>query len=217
LGFSSEMDEARSSSQLAPGELMSIIVAWIVVSVALSIGDFIGGTATAGSVAAVFIASATAFVFHEMGHKSVAIRLGYVAHFKVWIWGLVITLVSALVTLGSFIFGSPGAVYISPRPGYGERRSDPNRDNMLISAAGPGVNLAFAVFFFLLLLFVPTSGFIADVAVFGFSLNVGLGSFNMLPIPPLDGFKVFKNNILVGLLIALPLWAMFLYFILGVF
>ena len=34
----------------------------------------------------------------------------------------------------------------------------------------------------------------------------------MLPIPPIDGYKIFKNNILVALLIALPLWGMFLYF-----
>jgi len=87
---------------------------------------------------------------------------------------------------------------------------------MLISVAGPGVNLAFAVFFFVLLLVGPATGFISTIAAYGFSLNVGLGSFNMLPIPPIDGYKVFKKNILLGLGIALPLWAMFIYFILGV-
>jgi Zn-dependent protease len=86
------------------------------------------------------------------------------------------------------------------------------KDNMLISAAGPGVNLAFALLFLVILLFAPVSGFVTTVAVYGFSLNVGLGSFNMLPIPPIDGYKIFKNNILVALAIALPLWAMFLYF-----
>jgi len=34
----------------------------------------------------------------------------------------------------------------------------------------------------------------------------------MLPIPPLDGYKIFKGNITIGLLIALPLWIMFLFF-----
>jgi Zn-dependent protease len=57
-----------------------------------------------------------------------------------------------------------------------------------------------------LLLVGPATGFISTVAAYGSSLNVGLGSFNMLPIPPIDGYKVFKKNILLGLAIALPLW-----------
>jgi hypothetical protein len=38
-------------------------------------------------VIAGFIATATRFVIHEMGHKFVAIRRGHVAHFRVWTWG----------------------------------------------------------------------------------------------------------------------------------
>jgi Zn-dependent protease len=208
------------SSQFAPGELRSILLAWTVLSIAISIGEIEGLFTGAGNVdviAASFIATATAFIFHEMGHKFVAIRLGYVAHFQVWLWGIALTLLTAVVFQGRFLFGAPGAVYISPIVGagyfgYESRRSNPDRDNMLISAAGPGVNLAFALFFLALLLVAPNSGFLPLVATYGFSLNVGLGSFNMLPIPPIDGYKIFKSNILVALLIALPLWGMFLYF-----
>jgi Zn-dependent protease len=207
------MEDTKMSSQLAPGELASILLSWLVLSIAVSIGDFANGTGSIETVAAACIATGTAFVLHEMGHKFVAIRLGYVAHFKVWIWGLLLTLVTAVLTLGTFIFGAPGAVYISPRSRYERERSNPDRDNMLISAAGPGTNLAFTLFFFLLLLVSSGTGFLSTVASYGFSLNLGLGAFNMLPIPPLDGFKVFKNNILVGLLIALPLWATFLYLV----
>ena len=88
------------------------------------------------------------------------------------------------------------------------RPSDPDQENMIISAAGPGINLAFALAFLSLFLVAP-SGFLGTVAFFGFELNVGLGSFNMIPIPPLDGSKIFRKNLLVGLGIALPLWAMF--------
>ena len=89
-----------------------------------------------------------------------------------------------------------------------------SHDNMQISAAGPGVNLAFALLFLLLLFIVPASGFLTTVVSFGFTLNVGLGAFNMLPIPPLDGYKIFKGSIPVALGIALPLWIMFVYFFL---
>lgn len=218
------VSDSHSSSAFAPGELAQIIVAWVVVSIAISVSYVSGvlqGTADLGGIAAAFIATFTAFICHEMGHKFEATRLGYVAHFRIWAIGLALTLITAVISRGQFMFGAPGAVYIAPAAGAAYlahsagRPRDEGRDNMLISAAGPGTNLAFTIFFLLLVLFGPATGFISTVATYGFSLNVGLGSFNMLPIPPLDGSKVFKNNIAVALAIALPLWAIFIYFVLG--
>jgi Zn-dependent protease len=87
---------------------------------------------------------------------------------------------------------------------------------MVISAAGPGINLAFAVSFLALVLAAPLGSFLSTIAQFGFALNVGLGSFNMLPVPPLDGSKIFRKNLIVGLGLALPLWAMFLFLFIGI-
>lgn len=223
MHMKSETSESRGSA-FAPGEIGQIIIAWVVLSIAISLSYVSGvfqGQADIGGIIAAFVATATAFICHEMGHKFEALRLGYVAHFKIWTIGIALTLITAVVSRGQFMFGAPGAVYIAPASGaaylgysMGKARNE-DHDNMLISAAGPGVNLAFAVLFFLVLLVAPVTGFITTLATFGFSLNVGLGSFNMLPIPPIDGYKIFKGNIAVGLAIALPLWAMFAYFILG--
>ena len=87
---------------------------------------------------------------------------------------------------------------------------------MVISAAGPGINLVFAVSFLALVLAAPLGSFLSTIAQFGFALNVGLGSFNMLPVPPLDGSKIFRKNLIVGLGLALPLWAMFLFLFIGI-
>ena len=87
---------------------------------------------------------------------------------------------------------------------------------MVISAAGPGINLVFAVSFLALVFAAPLGSFLSTIAQFGFALNVGLGSFNMLPVPPLDGSKIFRKNLIVGLGLALPLWAMFLFLFIGV-
>ncbi|MGI0091140.1 MAG: hypothetical protein ACREBS_05480 [Nitrososphaerales archaeon] len=211
------------ASQFAPAEVRSIIIAWVVLSVAISI-SYIAGFIRSGSgvyeIMAAFIATATAFVFHEMGHKFVAIRRGYVAHFQMWTWGIALTLITAVAFQGRFLFGAPGAVYIAPAAlggAYGYHASNyrvQDHENMIISAAGPGMNLAFALFFLSLFLFSTFGSFVYWAGLFGFELNVGLGSFNMLPIPPLDGFKIFKNNIGAALAIALPLWAMFVYFFL---
>src|SRR2546426_3366956 len=180
------------SSQFSSGEVLSIIVAWIVLSVAITYQKLVG-------------------------LLTVAIRRGYLAHFRLWIWGLVLTISIVTISGGGLVFGAPGAVYISPSAagfyGYNSSRgsSDPEEDNMIISAAGPGINLGFAIGFLALLFSVPV-GFLYTVAFFGLLLNVGLGSFNMLPVPPLDGSKIFRKSVPVALAIALPLWVMFITF-----
>jgi Zn-dependent protease len=195
-----------------------------VLSVAITYQSFVGlftGMGNIEIVIAGFVATATGFIIHEMGHKFVAIRHGYVAHFRLWMWGLLLTLFIVVFSGGGIVFGAPGAVYIAPAAvayyGYDAtyRPRDPEQENMIISAAGPGINLAFAVAFLSLFLVAP-SGFLGTVAFFGFELNVGLGSFNMIPVPPLDGSKIFRKNLIVGLAIALPLWAMFLFLFIGI-
>ena len=213
------------SSQFSPGEISSIIIAWLVLSVAITYQNFVGLFTGIGSleiVIAGFVATATGFIIHEMGHKFVAIRRGYVAHFRLWMWGLLLTLFVVVFSGGGIVFGAPGAVYIAPAAmaayGYDStyRPRDPEQENMVISAAGPGINLAFAVAFLGLFLAAPLGSFLSTIAQFGFALNVGLGSFNMLPVPPLDGSKIFRKNIIVGLGLALPLWAMFLILFIGI-
>jgi len=189
-------------------------------SVAITYRNLVGfliGTSSIDVVIAGFVATATGFILHELGHKFVAIRRGYLAHFRLWIWGLVLTISIVTLSGGGLVFGAPGAVYIAPAAaqlyGYDSGRGtvDPEKDNMIISAAGPGINLGFATGFLLLRLFVP-AGLLSTVAVYGLFLNVGLGSFNMLPISLLDGAKIFRKSIPVGLGIALPLWVMFVVF-----
>jgi Zn-dependent protease len=170
------------SSQFSPGEISSIIIAWLVLSVAITYGNFtrlFTGTGNLEVVIAGFVATATGFIIHEMGHKFVAIRRGYVAHFRLWMWGLLLTL-------------------------------------FIVVFSGGGINLAFAVSFLALFFAAPLGSFLSTIAQFGFALNVGLGSFNILPVPPLDGSKIFRKNLIVGLGLALPLWAMFLFLFIGI-
>jgi len=161
----------------------------MVLSVAITYQNLLGllsGKDSFDFVIAGFVATATGFILHEMAHKYVAIRRGYLAHFRLWIWGLVLTISFVTLSGGGLVFGAPGAVYISPSAagfsGYGSSRGrvDPEEDNMIISAAGPGLNLAFAIGFFAMVLSIPT-GFLHTVALSGLFLNAV--SYTHLTLP----------------------------------
>ncbi|MFQ5987075.1 MAG: M50 family metallopeptidase [Thermoplasmata archaeon] len=152
------------------------------------------------------VAVPTAFLLHELGHKIVAQGYGLPAEFRAWTFGLFFALFTAFV---GFLFAAPGAVVIG---GVADQKSYGR-----ISAAGPVVNLAiggvFTFFFFLLLLagydipIVGTVSLLSLTFIVAF-VNVFLGVFNMLPIPPLDGSKVLRWDLRVYLLLLIPLVAL---------
>src|SRR5438034_10480117 len=170
--------KGQVSSQFSPGEISSIIIAWLVLSIAITYQNFVGLFTGIGSLEIVitgFVATATGFIIHEMGHKFVAIRHGYVAHFRLWMWGLLLTLFIVVFSGGGIVFGAPGAVYIAPAAiaayGYDStyRPRDPEQENMVISVAGPGINLAFAVALSSFFLAVPAA-ISLTVPLFGLAL-----------------------------------------------
>ncbi len=69
-----------------------------------------------------------------------------------------------------------------------------------VSLAGPLMNfilaIIFAVIYCLLGIFVPVTqitGIIALLILYTIYINIGLGVFNLIPLPPLDGEKIFRN------------------------
>ncbi len=131
-----------------------------------------------------FLSVITAFFLHEMGHKYLAFRYGYPAAFRAWRTGLLIALISGFF---GFLFAAPGAVYIY---GYPTRE-----ENGKISAVGPATNIV-AGFAFLLLAHI-IGGVWGYVSVYIAGLNFFLAFFNLLPIGPMDGLKIFRWSVAV--------------------
>lgn len=130
-----------------------------------------------------------AFVFHELGHGYTAYALGDptprvmgrlslnpmrhidpVGFIMIWAFG----------------FGWAKPVQVDPR-----NFANPRRDMALVAFAGPFMNFVLA---FLALATIHAtgveSGLFYRLLAVAAQYNVGLGVFNMLPIPPLDGSKV---------------------------
>ena len=146
-----------------------------------------------------FFSFGIAFIFHELAHKYVAQTYGFWAEFRYWQTGLMLGLLMAFTPL---LFLAPGAVYI-----HGGYYGITKKQNAYISLAGATTNVGLALLFSISrpLFIINTFGEL--IRSWAISINLLLAMFNMLPIPPLDGSKVFawspKNwgIIFVGLII----------------
>ena len=135
------------------------------------------------------------FVLHELAHKFAAIHFGYWAEFRRD--NIMLVVAVAMASLVGVVFAAPGATVIYSK-GAGTGLS--NRENGLISAAGPVINLLLCIPFAALILLaggitaLMSGSLLAVVGLAGIKINAMLATFNMLPIGPLDGKKVFEWN-----------------------
>ena len=179
-------------------EIRDLSIAWLVLGFCFSFRYLFSSLrAFAMFLMVALIGIGVGFIFHELSHKLVAQRFGYLAEFRLWRIGLVIALASAIISLGQFLFFAPGAVYVSSSP-----RS---REEGLISAAGPLANIVLAVVFFFISY---GSGVLGMIGEWGFILNLWLAAFNLLPVPPLDGRKIFSWSRRSWVILAAVSWGL---------
>jgi Zn-dependent protease len=137
------------------------------------------------------------FIFHEMAHKFTAIYYGYWAEFRKDDVMLLIAVVMA--ALVGFVFAAPGStvIYTSAHDDRGISR----KENGIISASGPAVNLLLCIPFAALILVagglaaLKTGSILAAIGLAGIQINAMIATFNMLPISVLDGNKVLAWSV----------------------
>lgn len=106
---------------------------------------------------------------------------------------------SIMLLFAGFGWGKP--VMVNPR-NYNREMSMEKAD-ALVSIAGPAMNFIIAIILTLIYcailkftgVIVLTSkilGIIMTMLIYAISINIGLGVFNLIPLPPLDGSKVIK-------------------------
>lgn len=128
------------------------------------------------------------FLLHELAHKFIAKKFGCAAEYKAYYKGLGLAVLFAIITNGSFIFAAPGAVYFS-----GLNLS--KKKIGLVSLSGPATNIIlFSIFFTLSKIVFPGMGFLTMLFGMAAVINIWLALFNLIPIPLLDGQKIFSWN-----------------------
>lgn len=98
-----------------------------------------------------------------------------------------------LLPLMSAFTGIPTIGWAKPVPIDPFNFRHPKRDEIIVSLAGPLSNLSLALICSLSIRFVSPLSFLGSVLSYLILINISLFVFNLLPIPPLDGSKVFLN------------------------
>lgn len=140
-------------------------------------------------------------VIHELSHGTVAYALGDqtakdagrltlnpIPHLDIF-GSIVFPLMMAIPML----FGAPAIIFgwAKPVPINPNNFKDPRLDSIKVALAGPVSNIAIAIFFGLLIRFIPLPPSLIQFFIIIVVLNLLLAAFNLLPIPPLDGSHLF--------------------------
>ncbi len=151
---------------------------------------------------------ALSFLLHELAHRFVGLRKGFLARFKLNPIGAIITAVSIFLPIK---FVAPGAVVI--------RGFSNLKDLCMIALAGPLANIVLALC--ILSSSIILSGYsfmvVQGLRTLGL-LNAYIALFNLIPFGPLDGLKIFSYSkaywiILFGLSVALFIFFNYGFFI----
>lgn len=101
---------------------------------------------------------------------------------------------SVLLPLFLIITGSPFLIgWAKPVPIDPFNLKDPRRDSAIIAFGGPASNLAIALIFSAFLRIVPSLSIptlLIQICIQAILINISLALLNLLPVAPLDGFKV---------------------------
>jgi Zn-dependent protease len=133
-------------------------------------------------------------VLHELSHGYMAVALGDptprlqgrltlnpLRHIDL-VGSIIMPIVTSFM---GFTFGWAKPVQWNPY-----NLKNPRSGELLIAAAGPACNFLIAIVFGLLIRFVPLSGPFIELSSYIVLINIVLGIFNLIPLPPLDGSHI---------------------------
>ena len=168
---------------------------------------------------ALIIVSISMFI-HETSHRLVALYTGFRAETKLWWHGIWIGLILCVISRGKFMMFAATGVWMHHLAYHrlGWFRYGPNTLAFsLISLVGPLTNLFVGTFFKELSNIFTFSDPINSLFQQIFFFNLLFAAWNLLPIPPLDGSRVFFASRLTYVFVAGSIIAYAILVVLGIY
>ncbi len=128
---------------------------------------------------------------HEFAHAYVAQKLGDDTAY--YLGRVTLNPLSHLDPIGTLLLLIAGFGWGKPVPFNPYNLKNPKRDSAIISFAGPLSNFSLALILTVLYHVLPSSPLLNGFLYTTILYNIALGVFNLIPIHPLDGFKVFNG------------------------
>lgn len=140
--------------------------------------------------------------FHEFAHAYASDKLGDPTPRN--LGRLTLSPMAHIDPLGLLLIVFVGFGWAKPVPVNSRYYRHPRRDDIIVSVAGVAMNLLIAIIFTALLKFIISSDInsmlgksvvsnLLNMIYYAIQINIVLLLFNLIPIPPLDGFHVLTN------------------------
>ncbi|MEK6808825.1 MAG: hypothetical protein AABY14_04015 [Nanoarchaeota archaeon] len=193
------IDKIKRYYIFTPSEIRGILVTILVIGFIISFREWGDGRIDIAKgiinlFSAILITGIYLFI-HESTHRITALYVGLKAEYKPWTFGLLFGIIITFLTNGRAWILLPGGVIFHHLAGHriGWWRYDIAVVTIgMLSLWGSLASLFFAIFLKIFHSIIPLP--IIQKAML---LNIALALFTMLPIPPLNGSKVFYGGRLI--------------------
>jgi len=191
-------DKIKRYYKFTPEEVRALVIAILVVSFIVGFNDgrktFEFGHWISNFIFVLIMVTVT-FLIYETGHRVAGFHAGFKVEYQLWWYGCLFGIIVALVTKGIIWWVLlPGGIMIHHMTIHrlGWFRYGTNvKAYGFIALAGPLSCIAFGTILKTVTLYFPYLPFPAATIDRIFVFNVVFGAVQLLPLPPLDGSRIF--------------------------
>ena len=190
------LDKIKRHYKFTQHELRGLVISIIVIAFIISFKEW--GTANFDFGAGLFnlfnaiLIVALSILIHDAGQRLWGLAVGYRIEFRMWGFGLLVSLVIAFISNGSLWIIVPGGFILHHLAGHrlGWFRYGINYfGQAMVALAGPLFTVMLIILLKILYVFSPNP-LIQKAIIF----NVVYAITSLLPIPPLDGSKIYFGS-----------------------
>lgn len=194
------------------GERRDVLISILIMGFFFSIVDLEFSVDFLYSIPVYIFGAGIALVVNAYVSRMAAEKFGSVFIYKFWLPGLILGVISAILSMGTVVFAAPASKTVEPNriERWGKKQIYlENKEIGKISLVGPLSNFILAIIFWLLFKF---SG-LEFLLTLGF-INLWVSVSHLIPYHPLDGARVMVWNDLVWIIsFILPVGGLLLFFL----